>query len=137
MGDVENKSIGKVGLIEPIMVAGKSFGIKLLSVYDFLRCEVMYKNLVGRLTSQGFDEKLCQQISEYACIVSMCFYNGDKERVFMDGFSALSGLTPSELKKIYNEYLFLHNKIVKFDEVTAGILNNIKRKYSNNENDTD
>ncbi len=129
MVDMENKSIGKVGLIEPIMVCGKSFGIKLLSSYDFLRCEVMYKNLVGKLTSQGFNKELCKQISEYACVVSMCFYNSNKERVFMDGFSALSGLTPTELKKIYNEYLFLHNKVIKFDEMTSGILKNIKDKY--------
>ena len=132
MGDVENKVVGKVGLIEPIMVSGKSFGIKLLSAYDFLRCEVMYKNLAQKLIGQGFDEKLCHQISEYACIVSMCFYNADEERVFMDGFSALSGLTPTELKKIYGEYLFLHNKIVKFDEITSGVLNRIKDRYETN-----
>ena len=129
MVDMENKSIGKVGLIEPIMVCGKSFGIKLLSSYDFLRCEVMYKNLVDKLTSQGFNKELCKQISEHACVVSMCFYSANKERVFMDGFSALSGLTPTELKKVYNEYLFLHNKVVKFDEMTSGILKNIKDNY--------
>ena len=122
----ENKSVGKVGLIEPIMVCGKSFGIKLLSAYDFLRCEVMYKKLVDRLKNQGFDEKLSREISEYACIVSMCLYTPDEERVFMDGFSALSGLTPTELKKIYCEYLFLYNKVIKFDKVTSRILKNIK-----------
>jgi hypothetical protein len=129
MEDVENKNIGKVGLIEPIMVSGKSFGIKLLSVYDFLRCEIMYKNLADKLISQGFDKKLCQQVSEHACVVSMCFYSSDKQRVFPDGFSALSGLTPEELKKIYNEYLFLHNKIIKFDETASEILQSIKDQY--------
>ena len=132
MVDAENKNIGKVGLIEPVIVCGKSFGIKLLSAYDFLRCEVMYKNLVSKLTSQGFDKELCKQISEYACVVSMCFYSADKERVFMDGFSALCGLTPTELKKIYTEYLFLYNRIIKFDETTSGILKNIKDKYDVN-----
>ncbi|MDR1628271.1 MAG: hypothetical protein LBR79_05805 [Oscillospiraceae bacterium] len=134
MDIAENKNIGKVGLIEPIMVFGKSFGIKLLSVYDFLRCEIMYKNLVSKLTSQCFDKKLCRQVSEHACIVSMCFYSSDKQRIFMDGFSALSGLTPEELKKIYNEYLFLHNKTIKFDEFTSGILKDIKDKYKHDIN---
>lgn len=129
MVNVENKNVGKVGLIEPVMISGRSFGIKLLSSYDFLRCEVMYKNLVTKLISQGFDKELCQRISEYACIVSMCFYNSDQERIFMDGFSALRGLTPEELKKIYDEYLFLYNKTVKFDKITSGILKNIKSKY--------
>lgn len=128
----ETKHIGKVGLMEPIIISGKSFGIKLLSSYDFLRCEIMYKNLLKKLLDKGFNKDICKQVCEYACVVSMCFYDSQNQRVFMDGFSAILGLTPEELKKIYDEYLFLYNKVISFDSMASGLLNNIKYKYAMN-----
>ena len=121
-----NKFLGGVGMIEPIIASGKSLGIKLLSVYDFLRCEVMYKNLVIRLVEQGMDKKICENVCEKACVVSMCLYNEKNERVFTDGLSVLRGMTPEELQKIYNEYTRLNKKVIHFNSITSGILEKVR-----------
>ena len=117
---------GRVGLVEPVIASGKSLGIKLLSVYDFLRCEVMYRNLVNKLTEQNMDENLCKSVCEQACLVSMCLYDSKNERVFNDGLSALFGLTPEELQRIYGEYVKLNKKIIKFDKIAYDVLENVK-----------
>ena len=119
---------GRVGLIEPVIASGKSLGIKLLSVYDFLRCEVIYRNLVNKLTEQGMDKKLCQNVCEKACLVSMCLYNSKGERIFSDGLSAIRGLTPEELQRIYDEYRKLNKKIVNFDKISYTILDKVRKK---------
>ena len=121
-------SFGRVGLVEPIIASGKSLGIKLLSVYDFLHCEVMYRNLVNKLTEQNMDETLCKNVCEQACLIAMCLYDSKNERVFNDGLSALLGLTPEELQHIYGEYEKLNKKIIKFDKITYDVLENVKTK---------
>ncbi len=120
------KFLGRVGLVEPIIASGKSLGIKLLSVYDFLRCEVMYRNLVNKLTEQNMDEVLCKSVCEQACLVVMCLHNSKNERVFNDGLSALLGLTPEDLQRIYSEYEKLNKKIIKFDKLAYDILKSVK-----------
>lgn len=119
---------GRVGLIEPVIASGKSLGIKLLSVYDFLRCEVIYRNLVGKLTDQGMDRKLCENVCEKACLVAMCLYNSKGERIFSDGLSALRGLTPEELHRIYDEYKKLNKKIINFDKISYEILDKVRKR---------
>lgn len=123
---------GMVGLIEPIMVAGKGFGIKLLSVYDFLRCELMCRKLSEKLSNQGFDRQICEKICERACVISMCLYNSKNERIFVDGFSVLTGLTPEEMQNIYGEYAKLNKKVLRFDRITSGIVKSVKKgEYEN------
>ena len=116
-----------VGLIEPITISGKSFGIKLLSVYEFLKCDLACRNLVDKLTSQGFDRELCMQTGERACIISLCLYNKNNERVFRDGLSALMGLTPEELNSVYIRYLKLTNIRNKFHKNSLKKIENIKK----------
>lgn len=118
--------------IEPIVLSGKSFGIKLLSVYDFLKCEFAYRNLVNRLVTQGFERKICEEVCERACIISLCFYNKNNERVFSDGLSALMRLTPEELQNIYNEYSKLTNKVIKFNKASSSKIECIKENYVKN-----
>ena len=123
--------VGDLKFTEPIINSGKSYGIKLLSVYDFLRCDSLCKNLVDRLVEQGLNKKICDEICERACIVSMCLYDTKNERIFPDAMSAICGLTPYELKKIYHEYEILNKKTIRLDKLTSSILDDV-RKYDGN-----
>lgn len=125
-GESTNQFLGGVGMIEPIIASGKSLGIKLLSVYDFLRCEVMYRNLVIKLMEQNMDKKTCERVCEEACVVSMCLYNKNNERVFPDGLSVLMGMTPDELQKVYNEYTKLNKKVIRFNTLNSEILESVR-----------
>lgn len=120
---------GTVGLIEPIMVSGKSFGIKLLSVYEFLKCDIACRSLIDKLTSQGFDKDLCKQTCEKACIISLCLHNKNDERVFRDGLSVLMGLTPEELKSVYMQYEKLTRKRENFHRNSLKKIEHIKKSF--------
>ena len=126
--DNSSKSPGRVYLSEPIIVSGKSFLIKPLSAYDFILCEAMYRKLSDTLISQneGVDVSLCENISQAACIVSMCLYNKQNEKVFSCALEALKNLTPKELKKIHLEYVNLSKKTARLDAITYKILEKVK-----------
>ncbi len=117
----------KAGLNELILISGKIFGIKLLSVYEFLKCDLACKNLVNKLVSQGFDRKLCSEICEQACLVSLCLYSTENERVFADGISVLMILTPEELRNVYFHYERLTRKMDRFRKSSLSKIN-YKRK---------
>lgn len=121
---------GVVGLVEPVVISGKSFGIKLLSVYEFLKCNLAYKNLVEKLASQGFDRDLCKQTCERACIISLSLYNRENQRVFRDGLSVLMGLTPEELKSTYQQYEKLNKKRIAINEDYTSKIEHIKKRFS-------
>ena len=70
------------------------------------------------------DKKICENVCEKACVVSMCLYNEKNERVFTDGLSVLRGMTPEELQKIYNEYT--NKKVIHFNSITSGILEKVR-----------
>lgn len=122
----QHKFLGRVGLIEPIIISGKTYGLKVLPVYDLLRCGMMYKNLVNKLAEQGIDRSICEKVCEQACVVSMTLYNSNDERVFCDGLSVLRGLTYEELQTAYKEYKRFGSKFVKLDNVVFGIINKVK-----------
>ncbi len=128
--NMKNKAPGRVNLIEPVIVSGKCFGIKLLSVYDFMICTKMLRELTEELTPQGFEKKLCLNICERACIIAMCLYDSKRQKIFKDGFSVLKSLTPDELHFLYREYVKLQKKILKRDKITYNILESVKKyKY--------
>ena len=125
----KSESLENVNFTEPIINSGKSYGIKLLSVYDFMRCEIACKNLINKLVEQGMDKKLCEIICERACIVAMCLYDINNERMFYDGLSVLRGLTPHELKKVYHEYKLLNKKVLHLAKLTSSIVDKIKKSH--------
>lgn len=126
---INNHSIGIAHLTEPIIVAGKYFGIKLLSTYEFMKCMKMETTLAKEIMDQGFDKHTCKKICEYACFVSMCLYDSQNHRVFTSGMDALKNLTPEELSYIYHEYTKLLHKVLKKDNVTRKIVENAKKYY--------
>lgn len=119
-----------VSLIEPVVISGKSFGIKLLSVYELLKCNFAYRNLVEKLTSQGFDRTLCEQTCERACIIALSLYDRENQRVFRDGLSVLMGLTPEELKSTYEQYEKLNKKRIEIHEDSLRKVEHIKKIFS-------
>lgn len=121
------KALGRTELIEPVIVSGKCFGIKLLSVYDFMLCTKMLKELVENFALQGFDKKLCLNICERACVISMCLYDSKSQKIFKNGYSVLKSLTPDELHFLYREYVKLQNKILRRDKITYNILESVKK----------
>lgn len=118
--------------LEPIVMSGRCFGIKLLSVYEFLKCDLACRNLVDKLINRGFDTKLCKEICEQACIVSLCLYTKGNERVFIDGLSVIMTLTPEELKNIYSHYEYLTKKTAKFNKSSLEKIDYIKKNYIEN-----
>lgn len=115
--------------IEPIVISGKTFGLKLLSVYEFLRCDMACRNLINKLTSQGFDRELCKETCERACIISLSLYNKENQRVFTDGLSVLMGLTPDELKSVYVDYDKLTKKKTGLNDISSKKISYIKKNY--------
>ncbi len=122
-------NIGRAQCTEPIILSGKYFGIKLLSVYEFMQCLKMKNTLTKEMISNGFDEYISRKVCEYACLVSMCLYNSQNSRVFASGKDALKHLTPEELKFIYEEYNRLLRKVIKKDNITHSILEKAKKYY--------
>ena len=114
--------------LEPVVISGKSFGIKLLSVYEFLKCEISCKNLIDSLVNKGFNSKICSEVAERACIIACSTYNKDNTRVFCDGLDVLVKLTPQELDDIYQEYTKLTRKVIKFNKYASNKINFIKSK---------
>ena len=125
--NMKDKVLGRVNLIEPVIVSGKCFGIKLLSVYDFMLCTKMLEELTQEFMLQGFDEKFCSNICEKACVVARCVYDLKGQKIFKNGFSALKGLTPDELQILYKEYVKLQKKILRRDKITYNILECVKK----------
>ena len=130
---INSQFIGRAHLTEPIIFAGKYFGIKLLSTYEFMQCIKMKNTLTKEFLNQGFDKDICKKICEYACLVSMCLYNMQNQRVFLTGMETLKNLTPEELSYIYEEYIKLLNKIAKKDNITHGIVEKAKKYYCKKE----
>ena len=126
--------IGRTYFTEPLIISGKYFGIKLLSVYEFMNCLKMKKVLKNELVSQGFDKYICEKICEYACLISMCLYDSKNNRVFSSGMEVLKNMTPEELNFIYEEYVKLLGKVMKKDSITQAILEKAKKYYYEKEN---
>ena len=65
----------KFRLKEPIIVSGQYYEIKMLSVYDFMLCSVMYKRLAESEIFEGIEDEIIQNVCEQASIVARCLYN--------------------------------------------------------------
>ena len=50
----QKQNIEKSKHVEPIIVSGKYFGIKLLSAYDFMLCTKIYAKTYQKLISENF-----------------------------------------------------------------------------------
>lgn len=127
---IQKQNIEKSNSIEPIIVSGKYFGIKLLSAYDFMLCTKMHTETSKKLISENFDKKLSENISQYACIVSQCLYNFHGEKIFNTPMSAIKQLTPYELYSICKEYQRLQKNIIKLDKSSNKIINKVKNSYT-------
>ncbi len=124
--------VGRAHLKEPIIIAGKYFGIKILSAYEFIQCSKMIKELTEKITSEGLEKSISENICEQACLVSMCLYNFQNQKVFENGLEVLKNLTPKELYFLYREYEKLLNKIIQKDKITYKILESVKNKHYKN-----
>ena len=127
---IQKQNIEKSNSIEPIIVSGKYFGIKLLSAYDFMLCTKMHTETSKKLISENFDKKLSEDISQYACIVSQCLCNFHGEKIFETPISAMKQLTPYELRVICKEYQKLQKNIVQLDKSSNKIINKVKNNYT-------
>ncbi len=127
--NIKDKTPGRAALMEPVIISGKCFGIKLLSVYDFMLCTKMLRELTEEFTLWGFDKKFCSDICERACVVSLCLHDLKGNKIFSSGISALKNLTSYELRLFYNEYIKLQRKILRRDKVTYDILESVKKRY--------
>ena len=116
-------------LTEPIIVSGKYIGIRLLSVYDFIMCIKMYNELMKNNVFSGLDGEIYSTICEQACVVSLCTYNSNGERVFSEAISTLRTLTPYELQRIYFEYNKLQDNIIKQDKLSYKIVDSVKNYH--------
>lgn len=123
----KNKSFGRINFTEPVIISGRCFGLKPMSVYDFMICNKMLDKLYDDLTSQGLTESFFYNICEQACVISMCLRDIKNNKVFENGLEVLKGLTPNELKFLYGEYSKLLNKISDRDSDTDKILNHAKQ----------
>ncbi|MBR0423181.1 MAG: hypothetical protein IJJ04_00850 [Clostridia bacterium] len=123
--------VGRANLLEPIIVSGKYFNIKLLSAYDFMLCTKMLDELTKMFINQNFEKKLSNNICQYACLVSLCLYNSKKQKVFNSPIDALKNLTPSEIFLIYSEYKKLLKKIYNKDKISYSILEKVKKHHNN------
>ena len=119
-------SVGRANLLEPIIVSGKYFNIKLLSAYDFMLCTKMLDKLTEMFINQNFEKNLTNNICQCACLVSMCLYNSKKQKVFGSPMDTLKNLTPSEIFLIYSEYKKLIKKIYNKDKISYSILEKVK-----------
>lgn len=113
-------------MIEPIIVSGQYVGIRLLSIYDFIVCIKMYDQLIKNNIFSGLDAEIYSKICEQACIVSLCTYNSNGERIFSEALSTLKTLTPYELQRIYFEYNRLQDNIIKQDKISYKIVDSVK-----------
>ena len=126
----QKQNIEKSKHVEPIIVSGKYFGIKLLSAYDFMLCTKIYAEIYQKLISENFDKKLSENISQYACIVSQCLCDFHGEKIFNNPMSAIKQLTPYELRVICKEYQKLQNNKNQLDKSSNKIINKIKNNYA-------
>lgn len=118
--------VGRANLLEPIIVSGKYYNIKLLSAYDFMLCTKILKKFTQILINQNFEKNLSNNICEYVCLVSMCLYNSKRQKVFASPMEVLKNLTPSEIFLIYSEYQKLIKKISAKDKISYNILKKVK-----------
>ena len=114
-------------LFEPTIVSGQYISIKLLSVYDFILCIKMYNQLMKHNIFNGIEADIYATICEQACIVSLCTYNSEGKRIFSEPLNTLQTLTPYELQRIYNEYNKLQDAVVKKDQLSYKILDDVKK----------
>lgn len=112
---------------EPIILSGKIFGIKLLSTYDFILMMKNYNNLLRKMLRKNISIKLCKNIAEKACLVSMCLYTYKDKRVFNTALDVLKNLTSSELSFIYREYLRIEKQTRDYENKTQNIFENVKK----------
>lgn len=126
------KPIGRANLLEPIIVSGKYFNLKLLSAYDFMLCTKMLKEFSEILINQNFEKNLSNNICESACLISMALYNSKNQKVFGSPMEVLKNLTPSEIFLIYSEYQKLIKKIYNKDKIAYGILEKVKNSMKTN-----
>ncbi|MBQ6142909.1 MAG: hypothetical protein IJI84_00185 [Clostridia bacterium] len=124
--------VGRAHLLEPIIVSGKYFNIKLLSAYDFMLCTKISKKFTQMLINQDFEKELSSNICQCACLVSMCLYNSQRQKVFSSPMDALKNLTPCEIFLIYSEYKKLLKKIYNKDKISYGILEKVKNSIKTN-----
>ncbi len=124
--------VGRANLLEPIIVSGKYFNIKLLSAYDFMLCTKILKEFTEMLINQNFEKNLLNNICEYACLVSMCLYNSKSQKVFDSPIDVLKNLTPNEIFLIYSEYQKLVKKIYNKDKISYSILEKVKNTIKTN-----
>ena len=124
--------VGRANLLEPIIVSGKYFNIKLLSAYDFMLCTKIFKKFTQMLINQDFEKELSSNICQCACLVSMCLYNSKRQKVFGSPRDALKNLTPDEIFLIYSEYKKLLKKIYNKDKISYGILEKVKNAIKTN-----
>lgn len=112
---------------EPIILSGKIFGIKLLSIYDFILMMKKYDNILRKILRKNLSIKLCKSIAEKASLVSMCLYTYKDKRVFDTPLDVLKNLTSLELNLVYREYVKLEKQTRNYENKSQNIFENVKK----------
>ncbi len=136
MQKITNLVCFKTNFMEPVIVSGKTFGIKLLSAYDFILFIKKFNSLKKFLKLQRLNSKICKNISEKASLISLCLYKSENEKLFPDAITVLKTLTFYEIRYIYNEYVKLYNRVTCNDKKINSILEKVKNNYTKSKNST-
>jgi len=129
MQKITNSVYFKTNFMEPIIVSGKTLGLKLLSAYDLLVFVKRYTRLTKFLKIRKLSFQIHKTILEEAALISMCLYKSESQKMFPDAITVLKVLTLSEIRYIYNEYVKLYTKINFNDNKIRSILEKVKNNY--------
>lgn len=128
----QNPNLWKSHLKEPIIISGKYFSIKLLTVYDFILCAQEHNKLMNKPEFKSTNNTVMYKIFEYACIVAASLYSCEGVKIFSSATEAMKNLTPQELKTAYDEYVKLHKKVQFNDSKSRAILAKVKNYWRKN-----
>ncbi len=129
MQEMSNQVYFKTNFMEPIIVSGKTFGIKLLSAYDFIVFAKRRNSLLKLLKLKKLNSRTCKTISEEASLISLCLYKSENQKLFPDAVTVMKILTPSEMRYIYSEYVKLYAKINFKDNQVRSFMEEVKNNY--------
>lgn len=129
MQKITNSVYFKTNFMEPIIVSGKTFGIKLLSAYDFIVFVKRCNSLTKFLKLKKLNSETCKNISREASLISLCLYKSEKQKLFPNAITVLKILTPSEIRYIYNEYVKLYSQTNFNDNQIRLIIEKVKNNY--------
>ncbi len=123
-------NIKKNYIKEPIIIAGKILGIRLLSAYETILCQRKYLKILNCLEKNKDICVCCKKLLKKACLISMFLCDSSNNQVFPDAVEVLKSLTTYEISCLYVQYLKVINNYNEYTKRNCIILENIKKHGS-------